>query len=261
MSLLKHFTRQLQRLLNALGLHVSRVPPSRTRAAATASLAYHIPVNCQIPELANLYTLVFGSKVDGFFVEVGAFDGYSFSNSYCLAGIGWSGILIEPIPEFANLCRSLYQGNDRIRIVECAAGNAEETIQIAKAGPLTTANSAVLSAYSHIPWATREAEHAEKLTVRQSTLDSILSQQSVCPPIDLLIVDVEGFESSVLGGFSLGHWQPTMVIIELSHTHPDLAETSRSDYKLQCYLERGGYTVVYKDYINTVLVRASVFEQ
>ena len=46
---------------------------------------------CQIPNLADIYLENFGYKRDGYFVEVGAYDGVSWSNTFGLAAIGWGG--------------------------------------------------------------------------------------------------------------------------------------------------------------------------
>ena len=40
----------------------------------------------------------------GYFIEIGGFDGVTLSNTYLLEQQGWSGLLVEPLPEhFARL--------------------------------------------------------------------------------------------------------------------------------------------------------------
>ena len=51
----------------------------------------------QIEDLHNIYQKVFGYKTDGFFVEVGAYDGHRWSNTTPLIEANWSGIMIEPV--------------------------------------------------------------------------------------------------------------------------------------------------------------------
>ena len=48
----------------------------------------------------------FGAKRSGFFVEIGAFDGYNLSNTFHFEQLGWTGILVEPDPQKAALCRT-----------------------------------------------------------------------------------------------------------------------------------------------------------
>ena len=75
------------------------------------------------------------------------------------------------------------------------------------------------------------------------------------------IVDVEGAEASVFAGFSISRWKPTMIIAELTHTHPDLHVISAGDAHLQSAIQKAGYSVVYKDAINTVFARASAVQR
>src|SRR5262245_29035772 len=54
--------------------------------------------SCQIPNLREQYESLGLSPHTGYFVEVGAFDGESFSNTSFLADQGWSGLYVEPVP-------------------------------------------------------------------------------------------------------------------------------------------------------------------
>ncbi|MFT5223002.1 MAG: hypothetical protein ACI867_001312, partial [Glaciecola sp.] len=58
---------------------------------------YDVEPTCQIVDLAGLLGVIFGEKTDGFFVEVGGFDGVTHSNVTALAKAGWSGVVIEPV--------------------------------------------------------------------------------------------------------------------------------------------------------------------
>ena len=52
-----------------------------------------------------------------------------------------------------------------------------------------------------------------------------------------------------------------MIIAELTHTHPDLHVISAGDAHLQSAIQKAGYSVVYKDAINTVFARASAVQR
>ena len=57
---------------------------------------------------------------DGFFVEAGANDGFTQSNTYALERfLGWTGLLIEPVPWLADLCREF---RPRSSVKCCALG-------------------------------------------------------------------------------------------------------------------------------------------
>lgn len=214
-------------------------------ALKNLSSFYNPSPSCQIPELSSLYSMFLGERGNGFFVECGAFDGISYSNSSCLADAGWSGILIEPIPEFAKMCRERYIDNPRIQIVETAVGANTELINISVAGPLTTSNNLLLQSYSEIQWAKSAVSDARTISVPQKTLDDILAATDTSKQIDVLIVDVEGAEDSVFKGFTFDIWRPKMVIVELVHTHPDLYAVSPRDAELQQAIQDHGYSIIY----------------
>lgn len=58
----------------------------------------------------------------GNFLDIGAYDGVTFSNTRYLAELGWTGVLVEPSPDsFRNLC-SMYESNTRVELVNAAIG-------------------------------------------------------------------------------------------------------------------------------------------
>jgi FkbM family methyltransferase len=240
--------------LGIMGLRLHRISPQQGSDPGSPPAFYKPSPSCQIPELASLYSLYLGERSDGLFVEVGAFDGISYSNSSCLADAGWKGILIEPISEFAITCKELYSNNERIKIVETAIGDSNGMIDIAIAGPLTTVSSTLLESYKAIAWAKSVASSARTISVSQRTLDDVLGSMATPKPFDVLIVDVEGAEGSVFKGFTFEIWRPKMIIVELVHTHPDLHAISSGDADLQKIIQSQGYSVAYKDKINTVFV-------
>jgi FkbM family methyltransferase len=247
----------LNGLLGSVGLHVQRVPENGAGEAPAGQPYYKPAPTCQIPELATLYCLFLGERSDGVFVEVGAFDGISFSNSSCLAEVGWSGILIEPIPAFAAQCRTRYRGNGRIQIIEAAVGAENATVDISVGGAFTSTCDEVVTRYRSLRWSKAAVQGSTRLSVRQFTLDEILDAANLAgKPVDVLIVDVEGAEQAVFQGFSIDRWRPKMIIAELSHTHPDLHDIARNDAMLQQHIVQAGYCVAFKDRINTVFARA-----
>lgn len=56
----------------------------------------------------------------GRFLDIGAFDGRTFSNTWGLASEGWSGVCVEPSPPaFCALMRN-YNGNERVTLMNAA---------------------------------------------------------------------------------------------------------------------------------------------
>lgn len=231
----------------------------RLRASANDNSFYPQVPDCQIASLAHLYSTAFGERESGTFVEIGAYDGVTVSNSYGLAARGWAGILVEPNPEFARRCRTNLMHFPNCQVVETAVGApGRDFVELHLAGPMTTANPLLLNEYRNVPWA-KDHVTVRSVQVPCITLDQLLRNLGACPGFDLLIVDVEGFEAEVFRGFSLDQWKPTMMVIELADAHPDLTSTASEDYQLSHAIQGQGYEIVYKDAINTVFAQRHVW--
>lgn len=222
---------------------------------------YSLQPSCQVKNLDTLFALFFGQRDHGTFVEIGANDGISCSNTWGLSERGWRGYMVEPIPSFASKCRKNHEGHPTISIHETAIGNREDVeIKFNIAGMLTTANANLKAEYKTIDWS-QDLVTEETKTVVSQPLDTFLKDNGVEAGFDLLVVDVEGFEREVFSGFSFQIWFPKMLIVELADTHPDLNSTRTSDAKLGLEIAQNGYLTVYKDWINTVFVRKDVWEE
>lgn len=217
---------------------------------------YTQQTSCQIPDLWFLLATFLGERETGTFVEIGAHDGVYVSNSWGLAERGWAGVMVEPIPALAELCRANHRHHPAVRVIESAVGGpGTSTLTMTNAGALSTARPDLLNEYLRQSWL-REHDIVSTIEVRCITLDELLSQMTLetATAIDLLIIDVEGSEAEVLAGFDLARWKPSMLIIELSNVHPELTVTGPADAALEQQILSHGYRTVQKDRINTVFV-------
>jgi FkbM family methyltransferase len=164
----------------------------------------------------------FASVPSGFFVEVGANGPFDLSVSWPFERAGWKGILIEPIPECAELLRT----NRAATVVECActSPNAPDTailtIQSESGVSSSMADEFVFKGESNT------------INVKCRTLDSILKEHDV-KKINLLSIDVEGFEYEVLKGLDLKIYRPDLIFIE-DHMHYNYSHLHliKNDYKI-----------------------------
>ena len=173
---------------------------------------------------------------NGFFIEVGAHNGYAQSNTYYLERFrNWRGILVEPVPEQFREC---VRERRRSRVVQCALvpmDYASDQIRIFS-GSLVSNVEGV--------WGQAEqqkrieyARHAEKevsgewIVVPARTLTSILEECSV-ESIDFFSLDVEGFELEVLQGLDFSRWRPEYILIEANHREEIIHFMEAVDYKI-----------------------------
>lgn|SRR5579875_3562485 len=156
----------------------------------------------------------------GFFVEAGANDGYHQSNTYFLERArGWRGVLIEPVPF---LCDAARRERPGARVFNCALVSRETdapSVELAYGGMMTTVVGARSAAADDRRWA--EEAHAvvqeappHTFRVPARTLSSILEEVGA-PEVDLLSLDVEGFECEVLRGLDLDAHAPRWFLVEL----------------------------------------------
>src|SRR5438876_107905 len=77
--------------------------------------------------------LITQASVDG-----GAYDGETYSNTSCLADLGWRGVYIEPVPEAAAKCRARHAASRAVSVIDCAIGAADGTTRLWQNGPCST---------------------------------------------------------------------------------------------------------------------------
>jgi len=165
----------------------------------------------QCGEDCVLYEL-FEGKQDGFFIEAGAFNGIDYSVSYAFEQLGWSGLLVEAIPQQAEEC---LKNRPNSRVVHAAL--------VAPNAPATTSFTATHDVYGGMlsrrtdiadtlaPKITPEMRSTD-IIVPTRTLDSLLEAHN--GSVDFVALDLEGGEVDALKGFSLSRFRPRVLMIE-----------------------------------------------
>lgn len=139
----------------------------------------------------------------GIFVEVGAYDPVFQSQTLHLELTGWRGLLVEPVPEFAENLRRARKAD----VVQCACVAPEA----AASGRVALLERRGNSTIVFDPRKVRPEDLV--MEVPAATLDSILGQAGLSS-IDFLSVDVEGAEPDVLKGVTLSRFQPKLVVVD-----------------------------------------------
>jgi FkbM family methyltransferase len=203
--------------------------------------------DCQIKNLANIYFAHFNPKVPGTFVEVGAFDGVSYSNTVFLAEMGWQGLYIEAHPEFAAKCAENHRARPNVRTLSCAVGAQKGPVKLYVIGEC----SSTKWDKSAVDWG---GDKDRYITIEMRTLDEILETEGVEPKFDLLVIDVEQGELDVLAGLDLARWRPKMAIIE-THDMDSAPERNWKATPIKEIMFKQDYQVIHTDAINTIFLR------
>jgi FkbM family methyltransferase len=222
---------------------------------------FTVSSSCQIPELNEKYNqLGFGNKtkfIKKIFVEIGGNDGETCSNTSCLADQGWRGLYVEPIRDCAKFARARHILNN-VRIEKSAICESNGTQVIYSMGLLTTLSTDNVKAYSELEWSKSYVSNMKEVTIQTKTLESVFKQYNIPYVFDLLVVDVEGQEESIINSLLLSQWKPNVIIIELEDQHKQFKNFSMiadSHSKTRKMILENGYIEFWKDDINTIFKR------
>jgi FkbM family methyltransferase len=173
----------------------------------------------------------FDHRGDGCFIDVGANDPVKYSQTWQLEQNGWSGILVEPVPEMVELLR---QQRPRSQVAPVACGAAEQV-------GTATFHVALNNQFSSL-----EGQHVDfnpaygkSISVQVWTLDQVI-QEHQPGNIHFVSIDVEGMQLDVLRGFDLARHQPDLMLVE-DHL---------INYRTHRYLARNGYRLVKRTGLN-----------
>lgn len=183
---------------------------------------------------------------NGFFIEAGANDGLSQSNTYLLERFrGWRGLLIEPIPELAEKCRvnrpnaitvnTALVATDDTKFVRMKSAHLMSKIHVFK-------NDNEEHDYAKLAAEVQGLSQTHDVDVPARTLSSILDEKGI-EKVDFFSLDVEGYELEVLSGLNLTKHSPTYLLVEtktpelvtqrLGDGYTPLAQLTHHDYLYQ----------------------------
>jgi len=180
-----------------------------------------------------------GGRRSGYFVELGANNGVSQSNTLLLETFwGWRGTLIEPVEEsFLQLRRNRSAKRNHLVRAACVSFDfAHSTVQIAASGLMSApigVDSDIRDPIEHAKAGLKHTPGRDKITVEEvpaRTLTDVLDDVAAPLHIDLLSLDVEGGEIEVLNGLNFQRYSFTTLVVE-----------SRSIQRLEKLLNSKGY--------------------
>lgn len=146
----------------------------------------------QMGEDKIVFNKYFQNKRNGIFLELGALDGVTYSNTKFFEDtLRWSGILIEPIPKNYELCRN---NRPRSLVYNCIVSSNTEPMDIYVNGAVSSVKDHTTQEY-YDGW--HKGKNIQTISVPCRRLDDILHASNV-RHIDFWSLDVEGSEYEVL---------------------------------------------------------------
>lgn len=193
-------------------------------------------------------------KSGGFFLDVGAHDGITFSNSYFFESRrGWSGICLEPNPDvFERLTE-----NRSCEVLNAAAYvESVESISFSRCHGYTEMLSGLESFQDprHRERIERENEETngkvESIQVAAVFLPALLAERNV-EKIDYLSLDIEGGELEVLKTLDYDKTEISIATVENNYSQTDLRQ----------FMESKGFTLIFRSAVDEIYVSQLLYRK
>jgi FkbM family methyltransferase len=188
-----------------------------------------------------------------FFIDIGAYDGITDSNTFLFAVGGAGGICFEPVPETFIKLSALYRLRPGITCRCCGISDATSEATIAPMQGLSFLPGTEDPAHSaHHPVL---LEAKERAVVQLKTFDEATNGIFIPDTVDLLNIDVEGHELKVLQSIPFARLRFRMIVVE-THLRDRVTNAllwrHRDLDTINALLQGHGYRPVSETFVNTL---------
>jgi FkbM family methyltransferase len=177
-----------------------------------------------------------GERRDGFFVEFGATNGVTNSNTWLLENkYNWKGILAEPNPVW----HSDLENSRNVSIDHrCVSSNSGDVVSFLTTDGSDPELSSIAGFSDGDHFAEVRAQGAE-LKVETVSLDQLLADHHAPERIDYLSIDTEGSEYDILSHFDFSRHTIDLISVE---------QNKKTESKIEALLIGRGYKRVFKEF-------------
>jgi FkbM family methyltransferase len=154
-------------------------------------------------------------------IDIGANDGWSWSNSRKLILNGWSAHLIEPIPKFYGIAKGHYLDFPKVQVYQLAISNVDgefdffihenESTDLLQMGSSLIQNSLPSHSFSQI-----------KVQVRE--INNFIASCKIESQIGIMSLDTEGNDELILKSLDFFTYQPFIFVIEVAEGNYEIAK-------------------------------------
>jgi len=170
---------------------------------------------------------IFKGKRGGTFVDIGAYDGVSGSNSlFFERARGWSGVMVEPV----EMQRKRAEQQRSAPCLPYAVAAEDGTASFMAVTEGYTQMSGLIDQYETemLDRVRADPRHSEQMiTVETRTLSAVLTEADILNP-DFISLDIEGGELAALEAFPFDQHRVKAWAIENNNSSPDIANLMRA---------------------------------
>lgn len=196
-------------------------------------------------------TRMFTLPSTGFYVDIGANHPIIGSNTFRLELLGWRGLAIEPNPDLA---RKYPRVRPRCTIVSCGVGIEGGQFEYIRfdLNQCNTFDREMAELAKK-----RGAHELNRTVVEILPLSSILADNVGDQHIDVMSIDIEGYDFQAIASNNWDRWRPSILLIE-DHVPTGLSFESS---KIASFLRERGYIIVSRVHFTSFFVRLDHVEK
>lgn len=155
-----------------------------------------------------LIMMLLGKMKSGYFVEFGAIDGITNSNTYYFEKfLGWDGILAEPAKKWHKKLK--YNRNVHIE-TDCVFKESNLALEFIETGKWKGGNTLI----KYINSDNKKRIVSEKYLVRTISLNDLLDKYKAPKHIEFISIDTEGSELEIISSFNFSEYSFSIICIE-----------------------------------------------
>ena len=196
--------------------------------------------------------IVFFSKAkSGYFIDIGAYDGIKFSNSfYFEKNKNWKGVCVEPNKQVFDKL----QQNRKCNLINGVISEIDGQVEYMRVDGEGEMLSGIVNNFAekHIDRIEKSVEKfgGEKIveTVDSYSIKSVIKQYNITK-VSLLSIDTEGSEIQILKSFPFEQIRPTIILVENNYRTEEFSNLLRVKGYHFCF--RLGDDIYYNQPITT----------
>jgi FkbM family methyltransferase len=187
------------------------------------------------------------------YLDLGANDPITFSNTYRFYRSGFSGVLVEADSDLAAKIRKVRPRD--ICLAKAVSVTSDDTVEFFKmsADTLSTIQSSTVERYE------RDSEHrlATRNRVAAIHINKLLEIHFAGKSPDFVSLDVEGLDVELLRAWDFCRWRPAIFCVEtLTYTQNQSAVKVEEIFEL---MDKADYQLYADTYINSIFVERSAW--